>query len=332
MNKFRRAGLTVAGLLLFVSPVAFGFQAAPTFYLTSSINPGIAGQAITFVVKVTNANPMGMTAPTGTITFLNNGTTSLSTAPVTLSPIGTSNASQAILTTYNLTNGTYNVTAQYSGDSQNAAATSPVYQEVVAPAPTSSYTFTLNEYTETVEAGTPATFTVIISPIDGYNGTVSFECSNLPTATSCSFNPINVTPNSSGDEATATLTVNTTTSSSLFPPRLPGKNRWSPVWAGLIGAGVFGLVFVGGKKRHNAALRTLVAAMLICGWTACGGSSSTTTTPLGTQTFTVTATGTAGTNGGSTAAQSVTVTLTVTSTAPTTTTELQYPHLFADSL
>lgn len=331
MNKLRRAGLAVAGLFLCLSPGAFGFQAAPTFYLTSSINPGIAGQAITFVVKVTNANPMGL-APTGTITFLNNGITSLSPAPVTLSPISGSNASQAILTTYNLTNGTYSVTAQYSGDAQNSAATSAPYSEVVAPAPTSSYTFSLNEYSATVEAGNPASFTVMISPIDGYNGTVSFACSNLPTNTSCSFNPTTVTPNSSGDEATATLTVNTTTATSLFSPCRPGGNRWSPVWAGVLGSGIFGFICIGGKKRHSAALRSLLAAVLICGWTACGGSSSTTTTPLGTQTFTVTATGTPGTNGGSTAAQSVTVTLTVTSTSSTTTTELQYPHLSADSL
>jgi hypothetical protein len=95
-----------------------------TVALSSSLNPSVAGQAVTFTATVTGSGPM----PTGTITF-KDGSTVLGTA--TLDSSGT-----ASLSTSALTAGTHPITASYSGNSIYAAADSSGLAQVVnAPQP-----------------------------------------------------------------------------------------------------------------------------------------------------------------------------------------------------
>ncbi len=62
----------------------------------------------------------------------------------------------------------------------------------------------------TVTAGQSATYTVTLTPVNGFNQAVSLSCSSgLPAAASCSFSPQSVTLNGSST-ATASLTVTTT--------------------------------------------------------------------------------------------------------------------------
>jgi hypothetical protein len=85
--------------------------------LTSSLNPSNFGQSVTFTATVTGVSP------TGTVTF-KDGVTVLGT--------GTLNGSgQATFTTSSLSVGSHSITAVYSGDVNNAAATSAVLTQVV---------------------------------------------------------------------------------------------------------------------------------------------------------------------------------------------------------
>ncbi len=62
--------------------------------------------------------------------------------------------------------------------------------------------------TVTVAAGSPATYTISVGPINGFNSPVTLSCSGLPLGTSCVFNPPTVTPAAAA--VTSTLMLATT--------------------------------------------------------------------------------------------------------------------------
>lgn len=96
--------------------------ASTTTTVTSSLDPSIFGQSVTFTATVAGSSP------TGTIQFLD-GATSLG-SPVTLT------GGAAALATPALAIGTHSITAVYSGDTSNATSTSAILSEVVSPATT----------------------------------------------------------------------------------------------------------------------------------------------------------------------------------------------------
>jgi Carbohydrate binding module (family 6) len=63
------------------------------------------------------------------------------------------------------------------------------------------------EYEQTVDGGSPATYNVEVSPLGGFNGTVTLAASGLPAGASASFNPASI----SGADGTSVLTVSTAT-------------------------------------------------------------------------------------------------------------------------
>ena len=52
--------------------------------------------------------------------------------------------------------------------------------------------------TATVAAGSPATYTISVAALNGFNSPVTLTCSGLPLGTSCAFNPPTVTPGTDG--------------------------------------------------------------------------------------------------------------------------------------
>jgi hypothetical protein len=138
-------------------------KTAPTVAVTSSLNPSIVNQAVTFTA----------TAPTGasgTITFLD-GATVLGTGGLT--------KGVATFTTSTLTVGSHSITVSYGGDANNSPATSvPLTQIVnkatpVIPPPVVS--------SSTPPPNTPVTITETVPP--GVTGTVTFSNGSTPIGT-----------------------------------------------------------------------------------------------------------------------------------------------------
>jgi hypothetical protein len=92
--------------------------------LSSSANPGVVGQQITLTATVSSSD----SGRTGTVTFSEGGSTWCSA--VSLSGGGT-----APCVIPGLSLGSHTFTAAYSGDTNNAASTSPAYTEVIKQQP-----------------------------------------------------------------------------------------------------------------------------------------------------------------------------------------------------
>jgi hypothetical protein len=279
----------------------------------SSANPVAVGTAVTFSATVVSS-VRGVTAlPTGTVKFYDGAT---------LLGSGTLNSSgDALFSTSTLTAATHSITAQYSGDGNFVLNTSAALSQVITAQP--SYTLAANPTTHTVNPGSSAQYAITLTPVNGYDGTVTFTCpSSLPTGVTCSFNPTSL----SGSVLKTTLTLTTQgPTAALIPPAGGNSPQGATnLWASLSGIGLFGLVLAGDCKKRNrrrmAIMLGILALVMVVALGGCGGGSSSGGgggggggggTPANTYTIKTTATGTAGTNGGNTTPQTLTVTLVV---------------------
>ncbi len=101
-------------------------KAASSTGLVSSLNPSGAGASVTFTATVSAVAP-GSGVPTGSVEFFD-GETSLGTRPV-------DSSGQAGLSTDELSVGSHDVTAVYSGSTSFEVSTSSVLVQVVNPSP-----------------------------------------------------------------------------------------------------------------------------------------------------------------------------------------------------
>jgi len=138
--------------------VGVGQSGAPTTTtLSSSLNPSIYGQAVTFTAMVSST---AGTPPNGeTVTFMQ-GSTVLGT--------GTLAGGSAGLTISTLSAGTDKITAKYPGDATFAASTSAVLAQVVTAAAT---TTSLTSSQNPSNSGQSVTFTATVSAVPPGGGT-----------------------------------------------------------------------------------------------------------------------------------------------------------------
>jgi hypothetical protein len=259
--------------------------------LASSANPSSPGAAVTFTATV--ASPVkGITAiPTGQVTF-SNGSTVFGSATVNSTGVAT-------FKTNPLPGGTYNITAQYSGDNNFLPSTSAALVEMVP-----AYSLSAGSTSQTVNPGSSATYKVTQAILGGYNGTVNFPataCSGLPSGTACSFSPSSIT-----GAGSTTLTITTTgpTGALVIPDSLTPHAL--DLWASLGGVGLVGMMLAGdwsgrNRRRMGIAIAILAVIFLItlvgCGSGGSsnggtggggGGGGGNNATPAGTYTVTVT--------------------------------------------
>jgi hypothetical protein len=149
----------------------------------------------------------------------------------------------------------------------------------------------------TVTAGQTATYTLTLTPVDGFSESVGLSCSGVPQATTCTISPTSVTLNGT-NPATATVTVSTTARSMLLPMRRQPTAPEFLVLFGRAGAGLFlmlaALAAAASTRRGRRAWLIAGALLLALFWGGCAvGTQVITGTPAGTYTFTVTGTYTA---------------------------------------
>ena len=129
--------------------------------VTSSANPSVTGQTVTFTATVT-PSVVGGPAPTGKVTFTVNG---VAESPVTLHS-GSASYKDTALTTA----GTITVTAAYSGAGANPPGQSTTLNQVVNPAATA---VTLTSSVNPSIFGQSTTLTATVAPVSPGTGTAS---------------------------------------------------------------------------------------------------------------------------------------------------------------
>jgi hypothetical protein len=206
----------------------------------------------------------GVGSPTGTVRFLQNGQPlDSSQDPVRLNGNG-----QAVFNTDNLTIGTYNLTALYSGDTNFSSVTpaTPLTFYVI----TSSIQITSTPATVSLTAGTPGQATLTLKPLVGFTSiTTAVKCvaSTMPQYSECTFTtPKDIYIGRNAGDATAptsivvtistNVPVNVTNTSALAKPM-----RWS--LAGVFGLGMLGLL--AGRRRCNRYVATVCLTLMLAG-------------------------------------------------------------------
>ncbi len=276
--------------------------------VASSQNPSTVGQSVTFTATVSG----GSSTPTGTVGFVD-GTTTLCSA-VTLSSSGV-----ATCTTSALTAGTHTITANYSGDSSHASASSSVTQTVnklasnvavgSTPNPsTSGQTVTITA-TVTGSSGTP---TGTVNFLDGttalcssvaLSGAGTATCSTSSLSTGAHTINVNYSGNTTYSTGTGSATQNvgvaasSTSVVSSVNPSLAGQSVTFTATVSASGATPTGTV-----TFSDGATAVCSAVALASGSAAC----TTTALAAGAHTITATYSG-SGTYGGSSGTVSQTV-------------------------
>jgi hypothetical protein len=257
-------------------------NAAPTStMLTSSVNPSVGGQSVTFTATVTSTTGGTLT---GTVAF-SDGATSLGSGPLS--------AGVATLATSSLTITSHSITASYSGDTNFAASTSSALSQTVNNAG-----FAPVSGTATVTAGQSVMINLTVYAASGSNLSLMLSCGSLPLKASCTFSPnpvVNPGPPPTGTPVTLTFS----TMSSGLPANPANRTPWP--WGALGISATLAALFVSGmillrnvprrRLAFGMCLSVLALASVLIG---CGGGGYSsgpppyTGTPKGTATFTVT--------------------------------------------
>jgi len=153
-----------------------------TVSLTSSLNPSLVGQNVTFTATIS----AGGDATTGTVTFLNGGTAIAGCSNVTQA-----SNQKATCSTSTLPLGSNSITASYSGDADDASAVSAALLQNVLQPTTVVLTVTPNPAVVTTNVTLTATATTATGTPTGaitfYDGTTPIGSANLLTGGVASF-------------------------------------------------------------------------------------------------------------------------------------------------
>jgi hypothetical protein len=168
---------------------------------------------------------------------------------------------------------------------------------VTVTSPPADFSITANPTALSISRGQSGTAIFTVTPLNGFNQTVQFACSGLPSEATCVFSPTSVTPN--GSAATSQLTITTTApTSAMLRKNTDGPGSWKGA-SGVVAVAL--LLFVlpsTRRKRIWKYLAMLLLAVTIClspvlgcggGGSSGGGQSPNPGTPTGTDTVTITA-------------------------------------------
>jgi len=127
---------------------------------------------------------------------------------------GSSSQANAGNVTYS-TPGTY--TASFTVTDNGGLTSAPATRTVTV----SDFSLSATPSSQTVLPGGSTTYTATVTPINGFNGTVNFSVSGLPSGATASYNPASITASGS-----TTLTVNTsgTTPPGSYPLTIQGTS------------------------------------------------------------------------------------------------------------
>ena len=152
------------------------------------------------------------------------------------------------------------------------------------PAPTSDFNISASPSTLTISAGQPASFTVSVGGLNGFNSAVTLTCSGQPANSTCNFSPASVTP-ASGGMVTSMMMISTSSNPYMHAGLIGGNQsggRYAMMLAVL--ALVLLATFLAGSIRRSrmagnnwipglaGSLVFLIATACLLAASGCGGN------------------------------------------------------------
>jgi large repetitive protein len=253
--------------------------------LAASATTVASNQPVALLATVISSS--GKPVAGGTVSFFN-GKANLGTAT-----IGANGSASLSIT---LTAGSDTITAQYSGDTDDAASTSDPVTITVGQA--TDFSIQLNPASLSIPTSDYANVSVSLASLDGFADNMALGCSSLPPSVTCNFSSTNTSLSANGS-ASVTLTVDTNSPLAAgsqarnHVPAAPGSSGGGTILAFLLpGAGLLGFWRF---RRQSGVLRLIAILAVVAGATmamnGCGGLSLSSAKP-GTYVIQVTATGT----------------------------------------
>jgi sugar lactone lactonase YvrE len=270
-------------------------------------NPSNTGDSVVMAAEVV---PSIGGALSGPVVFSSGGKV-LGSAEVNGTTKGSATIYTAVLTINTLPEGTYNVVATYSGNSNYVPSTSTATQLIVTPP---KFVLAENASAVTSSQNVPGSTNISVTSYAGFTGAVEFSCSGLPANATCQFVPAVLSLTATGSVPINVPVLPTHLSVLVDQPPLvtPTGIFW---WSGLLlGLSLFG-VASNRRARQRLWMRCVAGTLFVgslSGLYGCGGAASF-TTPTGSFTITVSATAspTGATNGSNNVTQSIPLKLTV---------------------
>ncbi len=192
-----------SGSLSHASSGTLGIQGVPNYSL--SVSPSsqtvTAGGSASYTVTVTSVNGFNAAVNLGVSGLPAGVTGSLSSSSIT----GSQTSTLTIKTTTGAApgNSTVSLTGTSGSLSQNTSVTLSIQG---AP----SYSLSVSPSSQTVAAGSSASYTVTVAPVNGFNAAVNLGVSGLPAGATGSFSSSSITAS-----GTSTLTIKTTAGATL---------------------------------------------------------------------------------------------------------------------
>ena len=191
--------------------------------------------------------------PTGSVAFSatqESGQVATATLPLDASGIAT--------WTISFPSGRYGITALYGGDTDYRSSVSSTLSQIVEGPP--DFTISLPS-TMTVVQGASATAPVSVTSLNGFAGTIQFECTGVPNESECSFtqNSITIPKLAAGSASSAVATTLTVTTAGTTVTAL-----------GLLGL-LFGWGSCSRKKPRSRFVIWIGLAVLSMGIAGCAG-------------------------------------------------------------
>ncbi len=197
-----------------------GTTATPDFSISSTpaSQNVVQGSSTTYTVSVTALNGF-----TGTVTFSASGLPAGASASFSPPSVAGSGSSTMTVTTASTTPAaTYNLTI--TGTSGTLVHSTTVTL-VVNAAASGDFSISATPASQTVLQGTSASYTVSVTPLNGFTGTVSFSVSGVPPQSSGSFSPDPVTVTGiSSVSSTLTASVGRNTPTKTYTLTITGTS------------------------------------------------------------------------------------------------------------
>jgi len=286
------SGPASANYTVVMSPASGMLQILPAASVTAEQPMSQASYAGLPLLLSANVGSTTQGLPTGTVTFLDNGTV------VTTATLMNGAANGTYLSPGT---GAHSLVAQYGGDGNFLASTSQAVTATVAAMPDFSMASS-GSTTQTVAAGDVANYAMTVgAPSGAFTGIVDFSASGLPAGATVSFSPPQVVPGA----GSVNVTMSVQTSATLV------AGGWSRASVAVLAGLMFPMWIMGRRRRKGQRWLAICGLMMgMLSMMGCGARSI--STPLvGGKTYALTVTGTATNLAGMVVSHSMQVSLVV---------------------